>query len=328
MNLGKTIGRLVLILVIGFGLGWFIKDKTASPASSQLIREVRVNPASVNLVNPLLYIRTTEDTTSEYKSLKKTINDYVNSSIKTGKASGISVYVREMDTGMWTGVNESTLYEPSSMLKVLVMMSYLKAAEENPDLFNKTLYYSGKEDPGQFYKPTTKLAPGHYSIPDLIKRTIIESDNEAVSLLTDYNPQVFTDTYKTLELPPAPTAGQPIVDFMSPRAYSVLFRTLYNATYLSARLSEQALELMTETTFKSGLEAGVPARVVVAHKFGEHTDITEDGKIITRELHDCGIVYKQDSPYFLCVMTKGNDFKNLEGIISDISKMVYAEALN
>ena len=42
------------------------------------------------------------------------------------------------------------------------------------------------------------------------------------------------------------------------------------------------------------------------------------------ELHDCGIVYQNDDPYVLCVMTQGRSFAELQALIADISSTVYA----
>jgi hypothetical protein len=87
--------------------------------------------------------------------------------------------------------------------------------------------------------------------------------------------------------------------------------------------SEQALGLLTTTDFTQGLVAGVSATTTVAHKFGEQTDTDTNGQVIDRELHDCGIVYYPNNPYFLCVMTKGQDFSTLAKIISGISNSVF-----
>ena len=68
--------------------------------------------------------------------------------------------------------------------------------------------------------------------------------------------------------------------------------------------------------------AGVPSSTVVAHKFGEHVSLA-NGQINTIELHDCGIVYYNNNPYFLCIMTKGRDLGELKNIIKGISSIVY-----
>ena len=212
------------------------------------------------------------------------------------------------------------MYDPSSMLKVAVMMGYLNAAEADPTILMKKFPYTASVDEGQYYKPKNPLQSGTYNAEDLIEAMIIDSDNIALSILYNNDRKDFIDVLKTLQIPPP--ASTTTLDFMSPEMYSHLFISLYNGTYLSKQISEKALQLLTTTTFKNGLVAGVPEDTVVAHKFGEHTyEVNSIPK--ARELHDCGIVYYPMHPYFLCVMTKGQDFTELESIISNISKMVY-----
>ena len=80
---------------------------------------------------------------------------------------------------------------------------------------------------------------------------------------------------------------------------------------------------MVAPDFPQGLQAGIPASVEVAQKFGERQVFLHDGTLSYRELHDCGIVYAPDNPYILCVMTRGHDFASLSSTIRDISKVVY-----
>jgi hypothetical protein len=67
----------------------------------------------------------------------------------------------------------------------------------------------------------------------------------------------------------------------------------------------------------------------VSHKFGVRNILADGAKPTdeptARELHDCGIIYYPNNPYFLCVMTRGKDFPTLEGVIKDISKIAWDE---
>src|SRR6185437_13516132 len=92
-------------------------------------------------------------------------------------------------------------------------------------------------------------------------------------------------------------------------------------TYLSPEMSEKALKLLSQTTFTSGIVAGVPKNIPVAHKFGERAYDTD----ATKELHDCGIVYFPNHPYMLCIMTKGTDFGSLATVLKTISQKTYDE---
>ena len=101
-------------------------------------------------------------------------------------------------------------------------------------------------------------------------------------------------------------------------SYSNLFTILYNGYYLSNEMSQLSLELLSESTYKDGLVAGVPAGTRVAHKFGFYNPPTGES-----QLHDCGIVYHPRTPYVLCVMTSGPNIESEEAAISAISHLVY-----
>ena len=83
--------------------------------------------------------------------------------------------------------------------------------------------------------------------------------------------------------------------------------------------------MLSETDFSDGLTAGLPQGVVVSHKFGLATNLS-NGVISGRELHDCGIIYHPRNPYLLCVMTKSvSSIPDMENVISNISKLTYEE---
>ncbi len=102
-----------------------------------------------------------------------------------------------------------------------------------------------------------------------------------------------------------------------------LFRILYNASYLRPEYSNVILSLLSESDFRQGLASGVPDGTEVAHKCGEAVYPGNDGNIIA-VLSDCGIVYHEETPCILCIMTEGKDFNTLETVIRDLSKTVHA----
>jgi len=71
--------------------------------------------------------------------------------------------------------------------------------------------------------------------------------------------------------------------------------------------------------YKEGLVGGLPEGIKVAHKFGERA-YEESG---VKQFHDCGIIYYPNKPYLLCVMTRGDDFNTLQGIVRQVSQTVY-----
>jgi beta-lactamase class A len=173
------------------------------------------------------------------------------------------------------------------------------------------------------YPPTEELQKGaRYSAAELLRRAISFSDNESAALLGNVIgfgklTKVFNDF--GIEEP------EPGKDYqMRVRTYASFFRVLYNASYINREHSEQALKLLSENDFREGIVAGVPAEIVVAHKFGEREGTLESGNI---QLHDCGIVYAPHKPYLLCVMAQGKTTGGILGLMRHISAKTYAAML-
>jgi beta-lactamase class A len=324
----SRIAFIILTVALAAGLiGWYAHGQYELPKSHEAV-QIRENSAKYHYINPLLYTNNPEQD-PEYTPLKKLLDTYTANAKRDGLADSISVYFRDLDHGYWTGIDEDTTYIPASLLKVFVMISYLKEAESTPAIISRKLSYTAEVDPGQYYKPEHPLGTGSYTIRELINEMITNSDNAALNLLLNKGSnQTFTEAYTALQLPPVPANSKDVVDYMSPKSYSALFRILYNASYLSRTASDNALKLLSETTFNNGLVAGVPTGLTVAHKFGEHSVLAQDNSVYSRELHDCGIVYLPKNPYFLCVMTKGAEFPKLEQVISSISKITYDEMIS
>lgn len=325
MNWTKKLKLIWLFSVfLAFGLGLFLHPQILG-RSAVILGPVR-EKSSYQFINPLLGFDIPEEVgLRRYGNLESLISKTINTKRSEGDIESASVYMRKMNSGQWISINENEKFSPASMLKVAVMVAYLKEAESNPNLLRSRTIFSGITDrnAGSFYKPTNVLKEGnYYIIEDLIERMIKYSDNTAHHMLMHNNifsPEslIKLDSYLDINIR---SLEDDTKDFMSTETYSNFFRILYNATYLSRSMSEKALSILANSDFRDGLVAQLPPQVVVAHKFGERTILSE--KDYKRELHDCGIVYYPEHPYFICVMTKGKDFQKLSSFISDISKMV------
>ncbi len=312
----------VLIFAVGFGVAWYTSNRlTSSGSSSGFLRE----KGDYTFVSPLLACGLNDKKTfAEYAPLKNILNGLISQYQSEHKTQNVSVYFRNLNTGRWMGINQDELYAPASLYKVTLLMAYLKEAEGDPAILDKQVFYPGSTEGPDGAEDVAPMTPGKtYTVRQLLEHLIIYSDNDAKDLLHNTIDQnsvndVFSDL--GLHVPGAEDTG----DSMSAKDYSLFFRILYNATYLNRDMSEYALNLLSQTKFSAGIQAGIPASTAVAHKFGYRiVSPPEDG--VTRELHDCGIVYAPSGPYFVCVMTKGWDPTDLESVISGISKAVYAE---
>lgn len=316
----------LLILTAGF-LG-FLLGRISKPVYAVRTQSVRENTSDYKFIHPLLVVNSADNSvlSSTYKTLENNILSFIQIEKNNGSLLDTSVYfIDYKKNGGLISINADEKYPPASMLKVVIMIGYMKEADSNPEIMNQKLVYNTtlanelRDTP--FDAPSTLVVGQSYTIKDLIQKMIVSSDNGAMNLLlNNIDDSYLSEVYKELGLQGPDNEGS---DYMiSAHDYSLFFRVLYNATYLSRNSSEEALSLLSQATFKDGLVSGVPQGIVVAHKFGEHINGSLDN-VSSVELHDCGYVYASDAPYFLCVMTRSANLNESEKVISTISKMVY-----
>ena len=279
-------------------------------------------------INSDIDCQTINDIANQVENLHSDISKTIDNEKSSGHIVRASVFYRDLNTKRWFGINDGDYYYPASLLKLPVALIYYKIAELQPDIFNESLKIPTEgEDPtnaDQHYPPQDPLIPGDtYTISELLRHMLVYSDNAPFGILSDtakdYSAQVLTDLGVTV--PPAGSAeGEWKV---TPRSFAAIFRTLYNASYLNTKYSNEVLNLLSQSTFTQGIVSGVPDDVRVAHKFGEATGMNADGTVNSLVLNDCGIVYKPNNPFIVCVMTEGHDFSQQEKVIQEISKSAY-----
>jgi beta-lactamase class A len=287
---------------------------TGANNSSSSMQEYRLQTYSLS--KPLL-LADLPDEDRDMAPIKSSINAIIEDNKSRGNVSSASVFLLRMNHDNWINVNASERFAPGSMLKISVLITYFKMLEKNPGLFDQKLYLDPRMNTNRIqHVDEMHLPPGQYKIGDLIQAMIVNSDNYATMLLNQHLDQaLFINLYSDLGLR-RPDMGETFYP-MTAREFSRFLRVLHNATYLSPDNSESALELLTKANYDNGIVAGLPANTKVAHKFGE----SGDGKLF--ELHEAAIVYNNDDPYLLVVMTKGKDISSLPGILKEISTTVY-----
>lgn len=311
---------LVLGLAIGIA-GTYVLTRPPAEISEN------TRSGGYSLINPLLACDDEDNIQSaNLTEIKNALTSQVSDLISSGKAKRISVYVRDMDRGVWTGVNQDDRYAPASLLKVPIMIAFLKDAEDGSPLLSDELMLPAGTDDNQAeeIKPAAPLPMGHaYSINTLLEAMIEQSDNNAMNALVQkVSPVALNEVFSQFSVPVAVTNTDNAV---SPRDYMRFFRILYNGTYLTHTDSQHALELLAKVKYDAGLGAGVPVGMTVAHKFGEREIINPDGSMQSAELHDCGIVYYPHLPYGICIMTEGIDINSLQSVIQTLSNTVFTQ---
>lgn len=309
----------VFIFFIGLIFGILFDNKLLPQKNFPKFEPIRQK--GFQYISPLLYCETVPEENNDFtKNLSHELENYITESQNNALAQNISVYFRIPDFGDWIGINESQKYTPASLLKIPTMMVYYKQADSDPSILTKKIKFDrDNNNEMENIKPPEEMKKGEeYPVDNLIHRMIADSDNNAKDLLAlNINAEEFYNVFEEVGI--GRLDYLQTENFMNVKSYASFFRILHNASYLSRKMSEKALGLLTQVKFDKGITAGVPQNIQVAHKFGERSYGLTDEK----QLHDCGIVYIPNHPYILCVMTRGTSFENLQKIIATISSKTY-----
>ncbi len=339
---------LYIILIISallFGSAWIVKSQftpqdTIETYGNKLsemdnhVKVVRENDSS--LIQPILYVEI--ESKQLLSPLKSKINDYLDSKKQAGAYTSASVYLKDVQAGVYININPDSLYDPASLMKVPLLMIYLKQAETNPQLLKKSFVFTqqAQNSTVALIKDKSLVVGKSYTVQELLYHMIVYSDNESFWILYDhFGEDIFKELDKKLTIP----ANYDIIHYSKTDKHFIAnvnsmayyFMVLYNASYLTKTASKYALDILTKSTFKEGIAKGIDPNVLIAHKFGERTLSYYVGNKLENlqtEFHEFGIVYLKNRPYLLGVMTRGQQSNELQSIVSDISKMVYDDFKN
>lgn len=327
-NLFKSKITLTLSVVLLFCVGFYL-GRAGHHDNGERSHCV----SKLTLLKPNIDCDSFEDTINKLSKLQTKLDVMIQGLKKTGKVKRASVFVRDLNTSRFAGVNDADAYYMASLLKAPLLVGGFKLAEVEPRILDQTVTYNGVPNlyADQVVKSEQVLVAGEsYTIKELMRRAIIYSDNTAAQMLFDYYPQDFLDRILQALGIQHTKPDKEVENFVTARSYANIFRILYNSSYLTKEYSNEALKILTESTYKDGATAKLPKDVVVAHKFAERTLVYESGAVAVRQFHECGIVYakKGEDPYIFCIMTEGNDYETLEEVIADISLAIYEDIIN
>ncbi len=312
-----------VILVAGFAVGFFSSQAMGSPGFSLALD----SDTPYVFIKPLIGVTTPKSYGQAKLASLHTSVARTASAMPAGSLTRYAYYFRDLTSGAWTGINEEDQYDPASMLKIVVAVAAYKQEEATPGFLSRRLVYTqdlANVNAAFPFAPKIALSVGQsYSVPFLLKEMLSNSDNAAKDLLlSSIDQSVIDKVYIDLSIP-KPNDTNSAGYTISPQDYSRFLRIIYYGTYdLSWQNSNELMQLLNDATFTSGLVAGVPDSVRVAHKYGEHV-IGTGGVANGVELSDCGIVYHPERPYLICVMTEGKDPLQLANFIAQVSRATY-----
>lgn len=340
MNRVSLIATMVGLSAAGFAAGLAlgrgpmasaptVEAPAAAPSARGNVEPVRLHerrrPGS-DLVAPLLACET--PAAGGLEAVEARVAPVIAAALARGDVSHVGLYVHDLVTGQWLGHEPDAPFAPASLVKVPILIALLRIEEDERGTVEREVFYPDwlRDNDRQSIAPHSAVKPGRsWPLSALAEAMIVESDNNAARLVRNALPaDVLVRVYLDLGWEETPAVVDGVEQMgLSPRSASLMFRALFNATYLGDGTSSLALGLMTRTSMRDGLVAGVPPDVVVAHKFGEWWNARPDG-MPAGQFHDCGIVYRPGRPYVACVMTRGPDQRPLIELVAEISRALWS----
>jgi beta-lactamase class A len=295
-------------------------NTSSAPATPQCAYEID-RSGGFQFIKPIVDAKQ-ECESNKYQSVKQDIADLVQKYKSDGSITSASVYLQDFKQNDWISYNATEKYNPGSLLKVPLLMAYLRMDEDHPGLLDTELRFDKQYhyDKNPVFLSKAIQFGNKYTIRELLRYMIAYSDNNANNLLFDHVDflafqKVFTDLGISQLDWKAPNWP------LTPKEYSLFMDAIFNASYLSKKNSEFASELLSQCDFTEGMRRSLPDSMVLIHKFAEA------GNAQVKEFHESGIIYLHNAPYLLTIMTKGADLKKLPGVVSNLSKLVYDDMI-
>lgn len=315
----------VLTILISIASTFYVTEKIVTNDNNsiksadqyKICEDKIVRNKNYKFISPILYTEN-ECESPSLSPLKNKLESIIDQYIANQKIQTASIFFKKFNTNESLLINKTEKYAPGSLLKISIMIAILKMSEADNQLLNKKVTFTqiSKNNKVQSIVSNSIQMGQSYTIKELLKYMIVYSDNNAASLIAkNIDGKILKTLFSDIGLQ-APDLNSNDL-FLNINELSFFMRVIYNGSYLTKANSEYALELLSKSDYKNGLLKDIPTDIIVAHKFGE------SGNDLEKQLHETGIIYANNSPYLITVMTKGNNRDELANFISEISKTVY-----
>lgn len=297
---------LILLLTIGNVWQYFNFTKNIKSGLEQHYQTYRY-------IDPGLVLIDEKDITSNFEPLRQKIDEIVNPLRET---FDVSLYFEFMNNGGNIVVNKDLSIWPVSLAKLPLAMVVAKKAERGLiDLADKVELIPDDFDAKAGHVWENYMPGDSLRYDKLIEYSISQSDNTAYrALLRLTSEEERQELVEELGLTQLFNEGQSV----SAKQYSRILRALYSASYLNREESDDFIKFMVDTTFPGYIRNGIPAEVLVAHKYGK--------QVVLNVYSDAGIVYVPGRPYILTIMVQsktGVGEEKAAELISLLSSEIY-----
>lgn len=275
-------------------------------------------------------IQQPDSSTTYLKTIESICRSMIQDQLDANRVESVSLYFEDLNSGRTFSIHPDITYAPASLLKLSVLLAYLKIEENQPDIrFREIPVYIVSDmqtnSDADENTPVTYSSNRGYSVDELCKNMISHSDNSATQSLLMYldanYPGLLENLEKELEAS-IPANASNNENIIKAGHFAGMLRALYYGNYLRPDLAQRALEILCSSRYMQGFRKNIPSNTPIAHKFGIRYPREDHPEDFT-QLHETGIIYLNKRPFILSVMTKGNGIPEQRKVIQEISGTLY-----
>ena len=220
------------------------------------------------------------------------------------------VYYSDLTTGQEFGINDEDQYMSASCEKIPINLYLFTRIASGDVNLGDTLTYLQEDYEGGTGSIQYQNVGKQYTIDELSRLSIVDSDNVATNMLIRYLGMQNIKNYMRQ------VGGQVVFDnqnVSSPRDMGLYMKLVYEFSENDGTLGNELMNNFLSTElYNDRLPALLPKSVQVAHKIGNELGV----------INDVGIVFAS-KPYIVAVMSKGVNEEEAPAVIANISKMIY-----
>lgn len=237
-----------------------------------------------------------------------------------------SIYVWDYESGKYADLNAQKVYPTASIIKIPVLIQLFKAIEMGmiklDDKISMTEYYKSEGSGSLQFKGINSL----YTVDELARVMITESDNSATNMLMDATGGMnamnqslrkwgMKETRVNDWLPDLQGTNVTTSKEMAAMLYNI-----DNPNFLTLNSREKIVDYMSHVHNNRLIQAGLPASAIFIHKTGD----------IGKMLGDAGIVYTPNGKKYIVVMLVNRPYNSPLGkdFIVKASSLVYNYMVN
>lgn len=245
--------------------------------------------------------KNTEDVSQVKKDFKEMTQDL----------SGVyAFYVYNFADRTEYGVNENNVMQAASLIKLPVIFTAFYEADNGNFNLREKYVLEDSDKIGGSGSLASKIAGTEYTLRELLFFMGNESDNTSFGVIRNkLGDETIYSVINKLGLKNTNLED----NLTTPYEVGLILKRIYEANLISEDAKDFIIDSLTNTWYENHLPKGVSDDVVVAHKYG-------------REIHvvnDAGIVFFDNKPFVLVIMTDGVVEREADDIFPDLARLIF-----